>query len=70
MWLLLTRDNVEVNWAEDYDWTPLHHAVSRCEKETVEMLPARGADINNVNAVGETPICLAAREDLKTSSSC
>lgn len=62
MWLLLTRDNVEVNWGDDYDWTPLHHAVSRRKKTTVEMLLARGANINYVNAVGETPICLAARD--------
>lgn len=62
MWLLLTRDNVEVNWGDDYDWTPLHHAVSRCKKPMVEMLLARGANINSVNAVGETPICLAAKD--------
>lgn len=61
MWLLLTRDNVEVNWGDDYDWTALHHAVSRWKKTTVEMLLARGANINYVNAVGETPICLAAK---------
>jgi ankyrin repeat protein len=62
MWLLLTRDNVEVNWGDEYDWTPLHHAVSRCKQATVEMLLARGANINSVNAVGETPICLAAKD--------
>lgn len=62
MWLLLTRDNVEVNRGDDYGWTPLHHAVSRCKKATVEMLLARGANINQFNAVGETPICLAAKD--------
>ncbi|EHK50138.1 uncharacterized protein TrAtP1_007735 [Trichoderma atroviride] len=62
MWLLLTRDNVDVNWGDDYDWTPLHHAVSRCKQATVKMLLARGANINPVNAVGETPICLAAKD--------
>lgn len=62
VWLLLTRDNIEVNWGDDCDWTPLHHAVSRCKKAMVEMLLARGANINQFNAVGETPICLAAKE--------
>ncbi|UKZ92780.1 uncharacterized protein TrAFT101_007716 [Trichoderma asperellum] len=61
MWLLLTRDNVEVNWGDDYDWTALHHAVNRYKKTAVKMLLARGANINCVNAVGETPICLAAK---------
>ncbi|KAH8123378.1 hypothetical protein FP744_10005958 [Trichoderma asperellum] len=60
MWLLLTRDNVDMNWGDEYGWTALHHAVSRYKKTTVEMLLARGANVNYVNADGETPICLAA----------
>ncbi|KAL7925178.1 ankyrin repeat-containing domain protein [Trichoderma austrokoningii] len=62
MWLLLTRDDVEINWRDDDGWTPLHHAVSTGDKATVEMLLARGADINCVNTAGESPICLAAEE--------
>jgi ankyrin repeat protein len=65
LWLLLTRDNLEMNWRGDHDWTPLHHAVSRRKKTTVQMLLARGANINDVNALGETPICLAAMDGYK-----
>ncbi|MGB5013267.1 MAG: ankyrin repeat domain-containing protein, partial [Pyrinomonadaceae bacterium] len=40
-------------------WTLLHNAVSYSNKEAVELLIAKGADINAKNKDGKTPLQLA-----------
>ncbi len=43
----------------DYGWTPLHWAASRGHKEIVELLIAKGANVNAKNKYGTTPLDMA-----------
>ncbi len=46
---------------EDYrDWTPLMYAALDGHKEVVELLIAKGADVNAKNKVGQTPLQFTA----------
>jgi|WetSurMetagenome_2_1015567.scaffolds.fasta_scaffold145149_2 uncharacterized protein len=49
------------------DWTPMHLAVAEGHKDVVELLLAKGADLNAKTNMGMTPLDLAvsnSREDL------
>lgn len=43
-----------------YNWTTLHTAVRECWKDATRFLLKKGADINAKNAVGKTPLHIAA----------
>ncbi|MDB4794793.1 ankyrin repeat domain-containing protein [bacterium] len=47
-----------------YGETPLHMAVSEGKKETAELLIAQGADVNEKNEGGETPLNLASTKEV------
>ena len=45
-----------MNAKDIWGWTPLHRAAGRDHKEIVELLIAKGANINTKDAEGETPL--------------
>ncbi len=60
MVLLLLEHQADINKASGLsNYTPLMEAVSRKEKEIVEILLERGADLSAVNKNGETALDLA-----------
>ena len=44
---------------DGWEWTPLHIAASKSHKEIIELLIAKGADVNALNNKGDTPLDLA-----------
>ena len=51
-----------MNAKSDDGWTPLHDAASMGHKEIVELLLAKGANVNAKNNYGNTPLDLASGE--------
>ena len=45
---------------DGWEWTPLHIAASKSHKEIIELLIAKGADVNALNNKGDTPLDLAS----------
>ena len=45
-----------MNAKDGWEWTPLHIAANKSHKETIELLIAKGADVNAVNRSEETPL--------------
>ena len=51
------------DWTKNDDgWTPLHDAAYAGHKETVELLIAKGADVNAKDEDGDTPLVYAEGE--------
>jgi ankyrin repeat protein len=49
--------------ANQSDWTPLHWAVGKHNKDVVELLLARGADVTARDKDGRTPLALAVERN-------
>ena len=45
-----------MNAKDDIGWTPLHAAAWHRQKEVVELLISKGADVNAKDDVGKTPL--------------
>jgi ankyrin repeat protein len=58
-------DPNRVNEADQYDWTPLHHAAGQGAVSIVEFLIANGARVNALNNDGSTPLTVASGEVIK-----
>lgn len=58
----IITDQDKADW---YDWTPLHFAAQAGQKDIVEFLIAKGADVNAETIKGETPLQFAADNDHK-----
>ena len=54
-----------MNAKNEWGGTPLHYATFGGHKEVVELLIAKGADVNAKDGVGETPLHWAAKEGNK-----
>ena len=48
-----------MNAKDGWEWTPLHIAANKSHKETIELLIAKGADVNALNNKSDTPLNLA-----------
>ena len=56
-------DGMDVNTVGDYGMTPLHSAAASNQKEIVELLISKGADVNaKDNGNGTTPLDLAIQQ--------
>lgn len=56
----LINEGLDVNaTGEDQFWTPLRYAVSHDQKEIVELLLSKGADVNARNKFGSTALIMA-----------
>jgi len=53
----LLKDNPSLVFSKDTKgWTPLHYAALRGHKDVVELLLAKGANVNATNNFGMTPL--------------
>ena len=50
-----------MNAKDGWEWTPLHIAANKSHKETIELLIAKGADVNAKDKSGNTPLYTAVR---------
>ena len=53
---LLARDKLLVNIKDALGYSPLYRAVQKGFRDMVKILIAKGADVNSMNNVGETPL--------------
>lgn len=58
-----TLDDINIQ-QEKYGWTLLHMAIRRDQREMVQYLLDKGADINKVDGVGWTPLMEAIMDDM------
>ena len=63
--LLSSKVKLNVNVVNKNGETPLHWAIWHGQKETVEKLIEKGADVNKETKCGETPLNFAARHEQK-----
>jgi len=57
-----TLDDINIQH-EKYGWTLLHMTIRRNEREMIEYLLDKGADINKVDGVGWTPLMEAIMDN-------
>ena len=57
---ILSKEGVDPNAANLYNWTPLHAAVKLGDPELVRLVCQAGAIVNRPDNGGETPVYLAA----------
>jgi ankyrin repeat protein len=57
----LLNNNVDVNYKDNFKWTPLHHAAFTGNTEIAVKLINRGANTNSKSVTGITPIMLAVK---------
>ncbi|GAI46299.1 unnamed protein product, partial [marine sediment metagenome] len=55
------REYIWLECTDKWDWTPLHHAAWRGNKDVVELLIAKGADVNTKGSAGYTSLLYAAQ---------
>lgn len=57
---VLHQHGADVDFMDDFEMTPLHHACFRGFEDTVEMLLHMGSDVNAHSELYGSPLCLAA----------
>ena len=56
---LLVEHGVDVNTAGQYGWTALHGAAYQGLTDLIEFLVGKGANINEMDAFGQTPLSIS-----------
>lgn len=59
---LLSQD-IDVNFTEDYGYTPLHIAVENENIDMAKLLINKGADVNAKDGRGDTPLHIAVKNE-------